>query len=82
MGRGAQAEQAKINAYSCLYGAVIRVLFVAGEDNLLAIILVLLLAPLDAHAVGVVDCHVADIGIGELTFLWAKEGEVVPGEGE
>ena len=53
-----------------------------GKIDFLAIILVLLLAPLDAHIVDVVDCEIEDVVISEAAFFMAAEGEVVPGEGK
>ena len=53
-----------------------------GDVNVLAVILILLLAPLNVHMVDVVDWQITDVGIGESTLPLTREGEVIPGEGE
>ena len=57
-------------------------LVVLGKIDFLAVILVLLLAPLDSHTVDVIDCEISNVVISEALFLLIKEGEVVPGQGK
>ena len=77
-----EAERAEVDAQGGSDGTVVRVLVVTGEIDLLAVILVLLLSPLHAHVEDVIDCEIADVVIGEASFLLTEEGEVVTGEGK
>ena len=78
----AQAYSTEVDAQSRAHSAVVWVVVVTGEIDFLAVVLVLLLLPLDAHVVDMINCEVVDVAISEATFAVSKEGEVVPGEGK
>ena len=72
----------EVDAQGGSYNTLVRVLVIMRKIDFLAVILVLLLAPLDVQVVDVIDCKIEDVVISEALFLLTKEGEVVPGEGK
>jgi len=72
----------EVDVQRCTHGAVVWVVIVTGEIDFLAVVLVLLFPPLDAHVVDVIDCEVVDVVRSDATFAMTKKGEVFSGEGE
>ena len=63
-----QADRVEIYVQGGSDGAVVRVLVVMGKIDFLAVILVLLLAPLHAHVADVIDGEIEDVVISEALF--------------